>query len=95
MTGMGLLRLPVRRERIGTLPEIMRAAGFSLLRMEKSDASTHYFFTHSKTHTRISFCLIDGPDGHSSFLTMRLSKAFKEVLAILRKADAFESVDSN
>ena len=92
---MGLLRLPVRREMIGTLPEIMRGAGFSLLRMEKGDASIHYFFKHPKRNASISFQLIDASDGNSSFLTMRLSKAFKEVLSILRKADVFESTNPN
>jgi hypothetical protein len=92
---MGLFRIPVRREMIETLPDVMRMAGFPLVRVEKSDASTHYFFRHPKRNTEISFCLTGASEGHPSFLMMRLSKAFKEVVAILRKAGVFESTDIN
>ncbi len=80
---------------IGILPEIMRMAGFPLIRMEKGDGSTQYFFRHPKRNTEISFSLTDTSEGNSLFLMMRLSKAFKEVVAILGKAGVFESTNSH
>ena len=91
---MGLLRLPVRHEMIGRLPEIMRKAGFPIVRIEKDNVSTHYFFIHPRRHTEISFCLTDSSDENPSFLMMRLSKAFKEIVAILSRAGVFEEVSS-
>jgi len=90
---MGLLRIPVRHEMIEALPDIMRAAGFPLVRMERDDAVTHYFFIHPKRNTEISFSLTDTSGSSPSFLMMRLSKAFKEIVAILKKAKVFESTN--
>jgi hypothetical protein len=76
---------------IAVLPDIMRRAGFPIIRIEKDDAATHYFFRHPKRHTEISFCLTAPSEDNSSFLMMRLSKAFREVVAILGRAGFFES----
>lgn len=86
--------MPVRDEMRGMLPDVMRRAGFLLIRIEKGDAMTHYFFRHPKRNAEISFCLTDASEGNPSFLVMRLSKAFREIVAILSRAGFFETVDS-
>ena len=92
---MGLLRIPVRHEMVEVLPDIMRRAGFPIIRIEKGGSATHYFLMHPKRNTEITFCLTD-PSGESpSFLMMRLSKAFREIVAILGRAGFFESKDLN
>jgi hypothetical protein len=77
---------------IAVLPDIMRRAGFPIIRIEKGEAATHYFFRHPKRrNTEISFCLTAPSEDNSSFLMMRLSKAFREIVAILGRAEFFES----
>jgi hypothetical protein len=86
--------MPIRDEMRETLPDVMRRAGFPIIRIERGNAMTHYFFIHPKRNTEISFCLTDASRDNPSFLMMRLSKAFREVVAILSRAEFFETVDS-
>lgn len=87
---MGLFRIAVREDRIKTIPEAMHAAGFPITRIEREGDQTYYYFVNPKQKTEINFCLTDAGENEPSYLMMGISKTYKQIADLLKKAGILE-----
>jgi len=90
-SNMGLFCIPVRKNMIEAIPEVMRVAGFPITRIERTGKQTNYYLMHPKRSIEISFYLTDPLEKSPSFFMMGLSRTYIQIVAVLRKAGVFEA----
>jgi len=93
---MGLYRIPIRREKIETIPDLMKSIGFPVVRTENRENGVYYFCVNPKRSKKTwAFCITRENEGSPRFFTCGLSQLSKQVVISLNASGLFDRADTS
>ena len=87
---MGLYRLPVREDKIETLPHLMESIGFPVIRTENQENGVCYFCANPKRSNKTwSFWITHEKQDGLRFFQCGLSQVSKQIVRSLHVGELF------
>jgi hypothetical protein len=81
---MGLYRIPIRLEKVRSIPQLMKSIGFPVVRTEKQEIGTCYFCANPKrSRTNWTFWISREEEGGPRYFQCRLSQLSKQIVNAL------------
>jgi hypothetical protein len=93
---MGLYRIPIYREKIEAIPQLMQSLGFPVVRTENQDGGILYYCHNPKRPNKNwSFCIVREKKGGLCFFTCGLSQVSKRIVSLLTQEAIFYKQNSS
>ncbi|MGA9701469.1 hypothetical protein [Pseudomonas sp.] len=88
---MGLYRIPIRHEKVETVPRLMQSIGFPVVRTENREDGVHYFCANPKrSNKNWTFCISREKKGGPQFFMCGLSQLSKQIVGSLNVEGLFD-----
>jgi len=88
---MGLYRIPIRDEKIDSIPQLMQSIGFPVVRAESQENGVCYFCSNPKRRNKNwTFCVTHEKESGTRFFMCGLSQLSKQIVSSLNFEGLFK-----